>query len=106
MTTQAALIVLAITAAGTFAMRGGLILLLADRTLPNTVERGLRYVGPAVLAALTVNLAVGGSEDGASLGTAETVAIVAACVVAWRTKNLLSTLLAGMATLLLLSQLI
>ena len=106
MTAHAALIVLAITAIGTFLMRGGLILLLADRTLPDPVERGLRSVGPAVLAALTVNLAVGGGEGGASLDTAETIAIVAACVVAARTKNLLWTLLAGMATLLLLSQLI
>lgn len=105
MTTKAALLVLAITAVGTYAMRGGLILLLADRTLPDPIERALRYVGPAVLAALTVSLAVGG-QGGSSLDIAETVAIAAACAVAWRTKNLLWTLLAGMTTLLVLSQLI
>lgn len=105
MSTQAALLALTITALGTYAMRGGLILLLADRTLPDPIERALRYVGPAVLAALTVSLAMGGDGD-TSLDAAETLAIGAACVVAWRTKNLLLTLLAGMATLLVLSQLI
>ena len=104
MTTRAALLVVAITAIGTYAMRGGLILLLADRTLPDPVERALRYVGPAVLAALTVSLAMGG-EGGTSLDVPETIAIAAACLVAWRTKNLLWTLLAGMTTLLVLSQL-
>ena len=106
MSTQAALFVLAVSAVGTYAMRGGLILLLADRTLPDHVERGLRYVGPAVLAALTVSLAAGGGGEGSSLDAAEIVATFAACATAWRTKNLLWTLLVGMTTLIALTALI
>ena len=33
-------------AVATYVMRAGLILLLAERTLPPVVERSLRYVGP------------------------------------------------------------
>lgn len=105
MSTQAALFVLAVCAIGTYAMRGGLILLLADRALPGPVERAVRYVGPAVLAALTVSLAAGGN-DSSSLGTTEVAAILAACLTAWRTKNLLWTLVAGMVMLLVLTPLL
>ena len=40
----------------TYAMRAGLILALADTELPAPMLRALRYVAPAVLAALTVSL--------------------------------------------------
>lgn len=106
MSTQAALFVLAVCSIGTYAMRGGLILLLADRSLPGPIERAVRYVGPAVLAALTVSLAAGGNGDGSSLGPTEVVAILVACLVAWRTRNLMWTLVAGMVTLLVLTPLL
>jgi len=82
----------------TYVMRAGLILALADRPLPVPVERALRFVGPAVLAALAINLAAGG-EGGPSLAMVEVAAlIVAGGVALWR-RNLIWTLLAGMATL-------
>jgi branched-subunit amino acid transport protein len=85
----------------TYASRAGLIIFLADRPLPANTTRALRYVGPAVLSALTVNLIAGGQGvDGvefvevAALGAAVTVAAVA--------RNLIAALGVGMAVLWLL----
>ncbi len=101
MTTAAALLVLAAAALGTYFARSSLILLLADRTLPTGIERALANVGPAVLAALTINLAVGGGGLG-SVEFAEAGAVVVAIVVAaWR-RNLIWTFIVGMATLWIL----
>lgn len=104
MSTAAALIALACAAIGTYFARSGLILLLADRALPAPVERALQNVGPAVLAALTVNLAVG--DDGlGGVELAEVAALVVAGFVAvWR-RNLIWTFVAGMATLWILGAL-
>lgn len=101
MTTTAAVFALAAAALGTYFARSSLILLLADRTLPGAVERALTNVGPAVLAALTINLAVGSGGVG-SVELAEAAAIVVAGVVTvWR-SSLIWTFVAGMATLLIL----
>ena len=101
MSNTAALIALVAAALGTYAFRGGLILLLADRTLPAGIERALQNVGPAVLAALTINLAVSGEGGGMiDVDAAEVVALIVASGVAiWR-KNLMYTLIAGMVALL------
>ena len=98
MTTWAALAVLAVVAGMTYAMRAVVIVLIADRSIPVSVERALRSVGPAVLAALAVNLAAGG-EGGPSLELAEFAALVVAGGVAWWRRNLIVTLICGMATL-------
>jgi branched-subunit amino acid transport protein len=88
----------------TYAMRAVVIVALAGRSIPVPVERALRNVGPAVLAALAMNLAAGG-EGGPQLEIAEAVALVAAGVVAvWR-RSLISTLLAGMLALWIVSAL-
>jgi len=98
MTTGAAIAAVAVVALITYSARAGLILFLADRSLPADVTRGLRYVGPAVLSALTVNLLAGG--HGVSGVTGQEVAAVAVGgLVAWRTKNLIASLAAGMITI-------
>lgn len=98
MNSSTALFVVLAAAIGTYAARSSLILLLADRTLPPPVERALQNVGPAVLAALTVSLAVG-SDGIASMELAEAAALaVAAAVALWR-SNLIWTFVAGMVTL-------
>ncbi len=85
----------------TYASRAGLIVFLADRPLPTNVTRALRYVGPAVLSALTVNLIAGGQGiDGVEL--VEVAAIGAAIVVAATVRNLIASLAVGMTTLWLL----
>lgn len=104
MSAWSAIVIVLVVAVMTYVMRAGVILALAGRTIPVPVERGLRYVGPAVLAALAINLAAGG-EGGPSLEVAELAAlVVAGGVAAWR-RNLIWALLAGMATLWILSAL-
>ncbi|WP_040492940.1 AzlD domain-containing protein [Ilumatobacter nonamiensis] len=98
MSTSAALAALFCGAIGTYFARSSLILLLAGRSLPASVERALQNVGPAVLAALTINLAVGSSGLG-GVEFAEVAALVVAGGVAAWWKNLTWTFVAGMATL-------
>ncbi len=104
MSLSAALLVLAVATLGTYFARSSLILLLADRTLPVGVERALTNVGPAVLAALTINLAVG-SDGLGSIELAEGASILVASVVTVWKRSLIWTFVAGMATLWILSAL-
>jgi len=82
----------------TYGMRAVVIVAMANRPIPPAVEVALRSVGPAVLAALAVNLAAGG-EGGPSLAVSEVAALVVAGVVAWWRKSLILCLVAGMVTL-------
>lgn len=85
----------------TYASRAGLIIFLADRPLPANITRALRYVGPAVLSALTVNLLAGGQGiDGVEF--VEVAAVAVAIAVAVLARNLIAALAAGMVTLWLL----
>jgi branched-subunit amino acid transport protein len=101
----AALGIVAIVAVMTYAMRAVAIVALAEREIPTAAERVLRNVGPAVLAALAINLAAGG-DGGPHLQAVEAVALVVAGVVAWWRKSVLMTLGAGMATLWVLTALV
>jgi branched-subunit amino acid transport protein len=85
----------------TYASRAGLIVFLADRPLPTNITRALRYVGPAVLSALTVNLIAGG-QGIVGVEFVEVAAIAAAIVVAAVARNLIASLASGMTTLWLL----
>ena len=80
----------------TYAMRAGLILALADAELPEWLLRALRYVAPAVLAALTVSLIADPDAPNQGVSFAEVAGLVVAVPVAWKTKNLIATLTAGM----------
>ena len=66
MSAWSALAIVLMVGTMTYVMRAGVILALAGRAVPVPVERALRNVGPAVLAALAINLAAGG-EGGPSL---------------------------------------
>jgi branched-subunit amino acid transport protein len=99
-TAGVAVIVTLAVAVGTFVLRAGPALLLADRELPGPVRRALRNVGPAVLAALVVvSVAAGGNGAAPGVEVAEVVALVVAGVVAWWRRNLIWSLGAGMAAL-------
>jgi len=85
----------------TYASRAGLIVFLADRPLPANITRALRYVGPAVLSALAVNLVAGG-QGIVGVEFVEVAAIGVAVVVTAITRNLIAALAAGMTVLWLL----
>jgi branched-subunit amino acid transport protein len=93
--------VTAVIAVGTYLLRAVPLLLLADRTLPLGVQRALRNVGPAVLAAL-VAVSVSSGADGSGIEVAELGALVVAGAVAFWRRNLIWSLVAGMAALWLL----
>jgi branched-subunit amino acid transport protein len=90
------LIAVVLTGLGTYATRAAFIVGLGDRSLPRPVERGLEYVGPAVIAALVVTLMI--DESGSlTVGVPEAAALGVGAVVAWWLRSLLAVVLAGMA---------
>lgn len=98
MSSAAAFWIVGVVAVGTYVLRALPLLVLADRTLPLVVQRALRYVGPAVLAALVV-VSVTATGDGWGIDLPELAALVAAGVVARLTRNLIWSLVAGMSAL-------
>jgi len=90
----------------TYGLRLSFILLLGRWELPPTAARVLRFVPPAVLGALIgpALLAPAGALD-LSPGNARLLAGLLAVAVAWRTRNALLTMVAGMGALLLLQAL-
>ncbi|MEO6654246.1 MAG: AzlD domain-containing protein [Ilumatobacteraceae bacterium] len=105
MSVWSSLLIVSMVGLITYSMRAVVIVAMANRAVPPSVERALRTVGPAVLAALAINLAAGG-DGGPHLEAAEALALVVAGVAAWRSRNLIVTLLAGMATLWVFSALL
>ncbi len=89
-------------AAATISTRIPVLMLLSRRKLPAGIASALKYVPPAVLSAiiLPIVLLPGGSLN-LHLNNAPLVASVFAVVIAWRTRNLLLTIVLGMGFLLL-----
>src|SRR4051812_43495126 len=87
----------------TVAIRLTPILLIERGELPPLVRQALRFVPPAVLSAIFVPemLAPSGKLD-LSLGNVRLLAGLLAIAVAWRTRNVLLTVILGMAVLWLL----
>ena len=98
-------VIVAAVAVGTLALRWSFIGLVAGR-VPAPVQRVLRFVPAAVLAALTVPalLRVDGSLD-LAFTNHRLVAGSIAALVAWRTRNVLATIATGMAGLWILDAL-
>lgn len=85
----------------TFAIRYGVLALVGRFDLPEQVQRGLRYVPPAVLSAIiapALLMPEGRLQIGP--GNAHLIAGVVATLVAWRTKSLTLTILVGMGVFL------
>lgn len=66
---------------------------------PATLERSLRYVPPAVLTAIIIPavLIPDGEHIRLSLGNAHMMGAIIAAAVGWFSKNLLLTIICGMA---------
>ena len=90
----------------TYGIRLSMIVLLEKVEIPIRLKQALRFVPPAVLSAIIFPelLQPGGRLD-VSLGNERLLAGLLAMVVAWRTKNVLWTIIVGMAALWLLQSL-
>jgi branched-subunit amino acid transport protein len=87
----------------TFGMRMFFIYLFGRFDIPAIVKRALRFVPPAVLSALIAPaLFLPNNKLNLSLDNHRLLAGMVAILVAWRTKNTVLTILAGMAALLIL----
>ncbi len=95
-------IVIAVLGMGSFGLRFVFLGLIGDRPMPAWVLRHLRYTAVAVLPALVAPMVVwppatGGTLDAARL-TAACVTIIAGLI----TRNVLTAIIAGGATLYLM----
>lgn len=90
----------------TYAIRLSVIASVGRFDISPLLQRALRFVPPAVLSAIIFPelFRPGGTLD-LSLGNQHLLAGILATVVAWRTKNVLLTIAAGMAALWILQAL-
>ncbi len=85
----------------TFGMRFIFVYLLGRFEIPETMRRALRFVPPAVLSAIVVpELIIKSGQIDLTLTNFRLLAGLVAMLVAWKTKNTLLTILAGMLALL------
>ncbi len=86
----------------TFGVRYPVLAFASRVELPALVRRSLKYIPAAVLSAIIVPavLIPDGVYLDASLNNSYLVAGLAAVAISWRTKNLLLTILLGMAIFL------
>lgn len=85
----------------TYAIRLSFILVMERLTMPDWFRSALRFAPPAVLAAIVVPALFAGFTPAAPANP-RLLAGACAILVAWRTRNVLLTVLAGMLVFLLL----
>lgn len=90
----------------TYATRLSFIQIFERQQMPPFVLRALRFVPPAVLTAIIFpELVLQRGRIDISLSNYRLIAGLLAALVAWRTKNVLLTILVGMAVIWLLQAL-
>ncbi len=91
----------------TYAIRLSMFVLYGRLQLPEWLMRALNYVPAAVLTAIIApELFLPGGTLDLSLSNLRLIAGLVAILVAWRTRNVLLTVVAGMGTLWLLQALV
>jgi branched-subunit amino acid transport protein len=96
-------LVIILTGVITYAIRLSFIVLFEHREVPPSLQRWLKYVPPAVFAAIVFpEIFVQNGSIEISLYNPRLIAGLIAIIVAWRTKNVLLTILTGMAVLLII----
>jgi len=85
----------------TFGIRYPVLAFVSKVQLPEIVEQALIFVPPAVLMAIIAPavLIPGGDKVLLDISNPALIASIIAAFVAWRTKNLLLTIVVGMAVL-------
>ena len=100
MSTPALILLLVLVGGLTYLYRYAMIGLFASRSLPGWLHALCRHIAPASFAALTASaLFVAGGEVQFAFDSARPWAALVAVLVAWRTRNVLATIGAGMAAL-------
>ncbi len=90
-------------AIGTFLIRVSFILLLGKREVPPLLAKSLRFIPASILSALVVpQILTRNNGLQISFANPQLLAGIVAGVVAWRTKNVLFTILSGMVVLWIL----
>ena len=91
----------------TYGLRLSLIALMGRAEVPPLISRGLRFVPPAVLSAIILpELLQPGGKLNLTLSNARLLAGLLATLVAWRTRNVLLTVGAGMVGLWILQSVV
>ena len=100
---MSALLVVVAIGIGTYLIRLSFIGLVGDGELPVVLRRPLQFIAPAVLAALVVPavLRPEGQVD-VTLDNLRLPAALVAAAVAWRTRSVAATTVAGLGVLWLL----
>lgn len=89
---------------GSYLLRLSFIGVLGTRPMPMWAQRPLKFVAPAVLAALVLPavLLVDGQADISPTGNPRFLAALVAGLVAWRLKNVAGVIIVGMGLLWIL----
>jgi len=91
----------------TYLARLSFIALLGRREVPSLMQRGLRFVPPAILSAIIFQeLFIRSGQIDISFGNLRLMAGVIAGIVAWRIRQPLVVIVVGMAVLVLLTFLV
>lgn len=85
-------------AAGTYALRVSMFVLLGNRSLPSWTDTPMSLVGPAAIAALAASMTFTHRGAPSAAPVAELFALTAGFVAVRRTGNVMSAFLAGMPT--------
>ena len=91
----------------TYATRLSFIYLHGKVSMPDTLKGALRFVPPAVFTAIFLpELLFTEGMLNVSLGNGRLIAGLLAIVIAWRTKNVILTIVVGMLTLWLIQAMV
>jgi branched-subunit amino acid transport protein len=98
-------VIVVVAGIGTYGIRLSVLALIHHSTLPRTARKALRFVMPAVLAAIilpAVTYTAGAGHFDISPGNERVLAATLAAAVAWATRSVWATIAVGMAALWLL----
>ncbi|MCH7481059.1 MAG: AzlD domain-containing protein [Chloroflexi bacterium] len=85
----------------TFGVRYPILALVSKIQLPESILSALKFVPPAVLSAIILpEVLISNGDFQLNFNNSELVASLAAGLIAWRTKNLLLTIVLGMLVFL------
>ena len=91
----------------TYATRLSFFVIFGRRGVPESLARPLRFIPPAVFSAIVFpELLMTGGQLDISLGNLRLIAGILAALVAWRTRNIVLTILVGMGALWILQWLL